>query len=66
VIDHTVRARKHDGFVTILRPHPVRGCASWTQHLDDLNDTVMLPDDATINYKPVTFASVHDTILPKV
>ena len=65
MVDHTVRARKHDGFVTILRPYPVRGCASWTQHLNDLNDTVMLPDDATMNYKPITFASVHDTVLPQ-
>jgi hypothetical protein len=43
-----------------LRAYPIRGCAVGTQHLNDLNDSVLL-GTASTDHKPVTFASVHDT-----
>jgi hypothetical protein len=61
VVYHTIRAGTHDGFMTTLIPHSIRRCTVWTQHLDDLNDSVLLADDATMDHKPVTLASVHDT-----
>lgn len=42
--------------MTICRPYPIRGCAVWTQYLDDLNDMGMPPDHATMDHKPVTLA----------
>jgi hypothetical protein len=66
VVDHTVWARTHDGFVAVLCPYPVRGRSIGTQHFDDLNNAVLFSDDAAMDHKSVTFAGVHDTILSQI
>jgi hypothetical protein len=63
VVDHSVWARTHDGFVAVLCPYPVRGRSIGTQHIDDLNNLILFSDDTAMKHKSVTSAGVHDTIL---
>jgi hypothetical protein len=59
MLNHTVRAGTHQAFVAVFGSHPVWGCAVHAQHLDDLDNSTMLPDDPAVHQKLVTDASLH-------
>jgi hypothetical protein len=60
MLNHTVRAGIHQALVAVLGSHPVGGRAVHAQHLDDLDNSIMLPDDPAVHQKMVTDASVHN------
>lgn len=66
VVDYAVWTGTHDGFMAVLSPYSVRGCAIGTQHLDNFNDTILPSDDAAVDHKSVTDAGMHDMILSRV
>lgn len=54
MLHHTVRAGIHQALVAVLGSHPVWGRAVHAQHLDDLDNSIMLPDDLAVHQKMVT------------
>jgi hypothetical protein len=60
MLNHTVRPGIHQALVAVLGSHPVWGRTVHAQHLDDLDNSIMLPDDPAVHQKMVTDASVHE------
>jgi hypothetical protein len=60
MLNHAIRAGIHQALVAVFESHPVWGRAVHAQHLDDLDNSITLPDDPAVHQKMVTDASVHE------
>jgi hypothetical protein len=58
-----VRAGTHYGLVAVFGSHPEWWCAVRAQHLDDLDNSVIFPNDPAVHHKSVADAGVHERSL---
>jgi hypothetical protein len=61
MLNHTVRAGIHQALVAVFGSHPVWGRPVQAQYLDDLDNSIMLPDDPAVHQKMVADGSVHES-----